>query len=193
MPRRPRELFPGGNYHVFSRGNRKQEIFSDDRDYRLFLEIVRQVARRRDWSIFSFCLMPNHYHLLVQTSEGDLSRGMQAINGDYAKWFNDAHGFIGHLFQGRFGSVLVESDWHFLELTRYLALNPVRGGLCQRPADWPWSSYPILAEGMSSDLLRRERVLSFFGRDPLRAKRAFRAFIEDGWARPTDLFRHAGV
>jgi putative transposase len=182
MPRRPRELVPGANYHVFTRGNRKQQIFSDDRDYRLFLEILRQVGRRRDWNIFSFCLMPNHYHLHVQTRKGDLSRGMQAINGDYAQWFNKAHGFIGHLFQGRFGSVLIESDWHFLELTRYIALNPVRSGLCQCAADWPWSSYPVFADGMSSDLVHPDPVLSFFGRDPLRARQVFRAFIEDGLA-----------
>jgi putative transposase len=184
MPRRPRELIPGGNYHVFSRGNRKGEIFSNDRDYSLFLEIVRQVARHRHWKVFSFCLMPNHYHLLVQTPEGDLSRGMQAINGDYAQWFNTTYGFTGHLFQGRFGSVVVESDWHFLELTRYLALNPVRSGLCHRPADWPWSSYPIVAGELSSGLVRPARILSFFGREPLRAQKAFRAFIEDGLGAP---------
>jgi putative transposase len=132
MARSRRRLIAGGIYHVTCRGNRKEPIFLSDGDRILLLELVKKVRARRRWLIHSYCLMQNHYHLLLETPEADLSAGMQTINGEYAQWFNRDYGFVGHVFQGRFHAVLVESDWHLLELTRYIAMNPVRAGLAYR-------------------------------------------------------------
>ena len=126
MPRPPRSFLPGGLYHVFARGNRKQSIFLADGDRSLFLDLLRKVKSRHAWEIHGYCLMNTHYHLLVETPAADLSVGMQRLNGEYAQWFNRGYGFVGHLFQGRFQAVLVESDGHLLELSRYLALKAFR-------------------------------------------------------------------
>jgi putative transposase len=129
--------------------------------------------------------MPNHYHLVVETPNADLSIGMHRLNGGYARTFNRRYALDGHLFERRFHSVAVESDWHLLELSRYLALNPVRGGVCRRPADWPWSSYRALAElAPAPPFLAVDKVLGYFGREG-RARGAFRAFVND--APPRDV------
>jgi putative transposase len=124
--------------------------------------------------------MPNHYHLVVQTPDADLSPGMQHLNGAYAKAFNEQHGLDGHLFQGRFHAALVDSTWHLLELTRYLAVNPVDSGLCADPADWPWGSYAAaIAEAPSSTLVAVEDILRYFGPDATRARENLRSFVHD--------------
>jgi putative transposase len=179
MPRSRRTLIPGGIYHVMNRGNRKQPIFLSDTDWILFLEITKKIATRRHWAIHGYCLMQNHYHLLVETPEPDLSAGMQAINSEYAQWFNRGYGFVGHVFQGRFNAVLVESDWHLVELARYIAMNPVRAGLCHSPSEWRWSSYCDAVGGRGRSLLDATSVLRFFGGDEDRAREAFRRFVED--------------
>lgn len=155
-------------------------FFLIESDHMLFLDVVRQVAVRRRWDVHAYCLMENHYHLVVTTPDADLSAGMRQINGEYAQWFNRLHGFVGHVFQGRFRSVVVESDWHFLELSRYLALNPVRAGLCAAPADWRWGSYRAIVEGVPAALAPALRILEFFGREDSTARERFRAFVEGG-------------
>jgi putative transposase len=137
-------------YHVTSRGNRQQPIFVDDRDRHFFLGLLATICGRRRWSCRGYCLMTNHYHLVMETPDADLSAGMQALNGEYAHYFNFVHGTVGHVFQARFHAVLVESDPHLAELSRYLALNPVRAGLARAARDWRWSSYPAIAEDRSS-------------------------------------------
>ena len=180
MPRRPRSFVSGGLYHVFNRGNWKQAIFLSDGDRALFLELVRKAASRREWAIHGYCLMENHYHLVVETPQPDLSAGMQRINSEYAQSFNRGYGFVGHLFQGRFQAVRVDSDGHLLELNRYLALNPVRAGLCVAPALWPWSGYSEIVSFCAAPLVSSKRVLSLFGGDVEQALRAFRNFVEAG-------------
>jgi putative transposase len=155
-------------------------IFLSDRDRTLFLELLRKIKSRRRWAIHGYCLMENHYHLLVETPEPDLSVGMQRVNGEYAQWFNREYGFVGHLFQGRFQAVQVESDGHMLELSRYLAMNPVSAGLWRAPGLWPWSSYSEMLKPRPSSLVSAEKVLAFFGRDQERAAETFRRFVEDG-------------
>jgi len=183
MARQPRNVVPGGIYHVFSRGNRQQRIFQGDGDRVFFEEVVSQVVRRRGWHALAYCLLTNHYHLVVQTPQGDLSAGMHVVNGQYAQWFNKVHGFVGHLFQDRFCSVPVETDWHLLELLRYLALNPVRAGLCASPGDWRWSSYPAALGLSSSSFVSVARLLSLLGPDETTARDALRKFVErDGVA-----------
>lgn len=179
MPRSSRTLIPGGIYHVTNRGNRRQPIFLSDGDRVLFLEISKKIVASRQWLVHGYCLMPNHYHLLVETPQPDLSAGMQAINGEYAQWFNRGHGFVGHVFQGRFKAVLIESDWHLLEVSRYIAVNPVRARLCFSPSEWPWSSFGELVQAQNSMFLRSSKVLRLFGANEERARDAFRRFVED--------------
>ena len=179
MARPLRINVPNGIYHVTSRGNRRQPIFLDDPDRELFLGMVAALGVRRHWRCHGYCLMPNHYHLVIETPHADLSPGMQFLNGGYADHFNFRHGTDGHLFQGRFHAVLVESDPHLAELARYLALNPVRAGLAATARAWRWSSYPAIADGRSSPrFVDVQRVLGLFGRDVPRARRAFVRFVE---------------
>jgi putative transposase len=178
MPRPPRVILPGGIYHVTSRGNRREPIFFADGDRVLFLEILRQVITRHTWQLFAYCLMHNHYHLVVQVPDADLSVGMRTLNGSYAQWFNKVHGLVGHLFQARYHAVQVESDWHLLHLSRYLALNPVRAGLCRSAADWPWGSYESIVSSKSSPLISPARTLRHFGTNHTIARSAFRDFVE---------------
>lgn len=179
MPRAKRNLVRGGIYHVTSRGNRKQPVFLSNGDHELFLETACRVADRRQWSVHSYCLMPNHYHLLLETPEADLSAGMQEINGAYGAWFNRLHGFVGHVFQGRFKAALVESNGHLLHLTRYIARNPVRAGLCASAADWQWSSFHEVLSASPGRFGFSCSVLRFFGEDEGRARDVFRSFVED--------------
>lgn len=179
MARPLRINVPNGIYHVTSRGNRRQPIFLDDSDHEIFLRMLATLGLRRRWRYHGYCLMPNHYHLVIETPQADLSLGMQYLNGGYADHFNFRHGTDGHLFQGRFHAVLVESDPHLAELSRYLALNPVRAGLAATARAWRWSSYPAIAEGHEEPLLVDiPRIVGLFGRDPGRARQAFVRFVE---------------
>lgn len=142
MARPLRIEFAGALYHVTSRGNARQPIFLDDSDRRRFLEQLGDVVVRHRWECHAYCLMTNHYHLLLGTLEPDLSRGMRRLNGSYAQWFNLRHERVGHVLQGRFTGIVVERESHLLELARYVVLNPVRAGVCASPEQYPWSSLP---------------------------------------------------
>jgi putative transposase len=177
VPRRPREQAPG-IYHVTSRGNRGQEVFAADTDRLRFLALLESICAKASWTVHAHCLMPNHYHLVVEIGLPTLSSGLQRLNGVYAQTFNRRHRFVGHLFQGRFHSVRVETDPHLLELARYLPLNPVRARLCDEPADWPWSSYrATLGISRPAPYLAIDRVLGLFALDRRRARESFRAFV----------------
>jgi REP-associated tyrosine transposase len=139
---RPLRLeFPGALYHVTSRGHERGPIFRDEADRRHFLNLLASVVADQAWLLHSYCLMGNHYHLLVETARPTLSRGMQSLNGLYSQHFNRRHERAGHVFEGRFKAILVQREAHLLELHRYIVLNPVRAGLSCRAADWPWSNY----------------------------------------------------
>ncbi len=192
MPRTTRPRFAGALYHVTSRGNRGDPILQDSRERRRFLAILSQTVDRFRWRCFAYCLMTNHYHLVVMTPEPNISEGMHQLNNVYARWFNWRHGYEGHLFQRRFHASLIESDWHLLEASRYVVLNPVRAGLVRRPADWEWSSYrATVGDPRDTSTIAVEELLKFFGRRPAVARRAFRAFV-DG-ARTNDPSGHVLV
>jgi putative transposase len=184
VPRSLRNLEPGGIYHVTARGNRRQRIFLADEDRELFLTLLARIAIPLRWFFHAYCLMENHYHLVIETPEANLSAGMQRVNGRYAQAFNSRYALTGHLFQGRFHSVSVTSDGHLLELARYLALNPVRAGLCARPEDWPWSSCrAVLGMVSPPTFLRIERVLDCFGSHAGEQRSNFRRFLRNASVR----------
>ena len=161
MARPLRLEYEGALYHVTSRGNAREGIFSDERDRERFLGILADVVARYGWICHAYCLMSNHYHLLIETPQAGLSHGMQLLNGVYTQWFNHRHKRAGHLFQGRFKGILVEKDNYLLELARYIVLNPVRAKMVQNVGDWPWSSYPATAgELQAPPLLTVEQILS---------------------------------
>ena len=180
MPRPLRPQIPGGIYHITSRGNRKQPIFLDPDDHRFQLWCLDRAAARYEWRCHAWCHMTNHFHLVIRTASANLSQGMQYLNGLYAQVFNHRHGETGHVFQGRFHSVLAESDSHLLELARYVVLNPVRAGRCRHPLEWRWSSCRATMGLVNKpDFLDVDWLLGQFGPDPEDARRRYFRFIEE--------------
>jgi len=141
MARPLRIEFPGATYHVTSRGNRQQSIFVDDADRELFLATLARAMERMDATVLAYCLMGNHYHLVLCTRRGNLSALMRQINGVYTQAVNRRHATSGHVFQGRFKAILVDRDAYLLALLRYVELNPVRAQMVATAGDWEWSSY----------------------------------------------------
>ena len=170
-----------GLYHVTSRGNERKAIFADAADRFSLLDLVALVCERYRWRCLAWCLMNNHYHLVLQTIEPTLSQGMRQLNGVYAQRFNRRHGRVGHLFQGRFKASLVERDSHLLEVIRYTLLNPVRAGAVESPSSWPWSSYLATAGTVSAPpFFARNIVLGLFDRKEIEAVPRFEHFLTDG-------------
>ena len=181
MSRPLRIEFPGAIYHVTSRGNARKKIFLNDIDRKTFLDTLCWVAERFGWLCHAYCLMDNHYHLLIETPKPNLSLGMRQLNGVYTQRFNRLHKRVGHLFQGRFKAILVERDNYLLELCRYIVLNPVRAHMVISVDQYPWSSYlatvgeiPIPA-GLTIDWL-----LSQFAKTRVVARKRYKAFVEEG-------------
>jgi REP element-mobilizing transposase RayT len=138
-----RDIDPDGLYHVMSRGNFRQEVFLDDAHYLKYLELTQRVARRRHWTILDWCLIPNHFHLLIQLSADGLSDGMRELNGCYSRWSNLRTGRTGtgHLWKNRPTLVNVFREGHFWEVMTYIPLNPVKAGLSSLPGGWRWTGY----------------------------------------------------
>ena len=175
MARPLRLAFPGAVYHLTSRGNARQKIFFTDADRELFLSTLSGVVRRYHWVCHAYCLMANHYHLLIETPKANLSIGMRQLNGIYTQSFNRRHHRVGHLFQGRFKAILVEKEAHLLELCRYVVLNPVRvkGGASAQ--SWKWSSYRATAGlGSVPEFLSTDWILEQFGKSRSRAQQHYR-------------------
>lgn len=181
MARPLRIQYAGAVYHITSRGNEKKDIFKDERDRETLLDILHRVNKRYNWICHAYCLMDTHYHLLIETPDGNVSRGMRQLNGVYTQAFNRRYQRSGHLFQGRFKAILVEKDTHLLEASRYIVLNAVRAGAVEKPGDWPWSSYRATA-GMKRPhpSLREEWILRQFSRDRGKAEKEYRQFVQEG-------------
>ena len=145
MARPLRVLVENGFYHLTARGIAKQPIYADDIDRRRFLRGVERSVSRLDWRCLAYCLMENHFHLIVRTPVPNLARGMQQVNSQFAQYYNKRHNRIGPLFAGRYGAKLIQRDAHLLEVFRYVALNPVRSGACDDPEDWIWGSHGAIA------------------------------------------------
>jgi REP element-mobilizing transposase RayT len=192
MARPLRIEFSGALYHVTTRGNARQDIFLDDPDRDLFLSVLDRVVSRFHLLLHAYCLMDNHYHLLLETPEANLSKALRQLNGVYTQAFNRRHSKVGHVLQGRFKAILVDQDSYLLELCRYVVLNPVRAGLCRKPDTYRWSSYRPTA-GMTPvpAYLSVDWVLSQFGRQRATAQRKYQRFVSEGLggASPWDKVR----
>ncbi|MFQ5597977.1 MAG: transposase [Nitrospiria bacterium] len=140
MSRPLRIEFPGALYHLTARGNARQNIFLDD-DRQRFIDLLGREIEQQRWKCYAYCLMDNHYHLLLETPEANLVQGMRRLNSVYTQSFNRSHGRIGQVLQGRYKSIVVERESYLLELCRYVVLNPIRAKKVKRIGDWPWSSY----------------------------------------------------
>jgi putative transposase len=181
MSRPLRIEYAGAVYHVTSRGNEKKPVFRTDQDRENFLNTLQHVNKRYNWICHAYCLMTNHYHLLVETPDGNLSLGMRQLNGVYTQLFNKLHGRTGHLFQGRFKAILIQKDSHLLEVCRYTVLNPVRARMVQRPEDWSWSSYRATAgKAKPQACLTTDWVLGQFSGKRGKAEKDYQQFVHWG-------------
>jgi len=173
--------YEGAVYHVTSRGNARADIYLSDKDREMFLDVLAHVVDRFEWVCHAWCMMDNHYHLMVETPQANLSRGMRQLNGIYTQRFNRIHGRVGHIFQGRFKSIIVDKDSYLLELSRYVVLNPVRAGMAKHVRDWLWSSYRATSgESPAPDFLNAAWLLSQFGQTKENAQDAYVRFVRDG-------------
>lgn len=167
MSRPIRLQFPGAVYHIMSRGNDRQKIFKDDKDYQNFLAVFSDMLKKYNVICYAFCLMPNHYHLLIETPDPNLSIAMRQLNGNYTQIFNIRHNRLGHLFQGRYKSILVDMENYRYEVIRYIALNPIRAKLVKNLKQWKWSSHNEMIHNLKepSGCLDRKRALALYDRD----------------------------
>jgi putative transposase len=181
MARPLRLEFSGAVYHVTSRGNARQPIVDDDRDRSQWLTLLAHVVDRYGWLCHAYCLMDNHYHLLIETPQPNLSLGMRQLNGRYTQAYNRRHHRVGHLLQGRFTAILVEKEAHLLELCRYVVLNAVRAKLVPHPRHWAWSSYrATVGETPAPGWLTTDWILGQFGQRVGPAQEKYRAFVAEG-------------
>jgi putative transposase len=185
MARPLRLSFPGAVYHVTSRGNARHDIVADDRDRSQWLSLLAHVVDRYGWLCHAYCLMDNHYHLVIETPKPNLSIGMRQLNGRYTQAYNRRHEQVGHVFQGRFTAILVEKDAHLLELCRYVVLNPVRAKIVSHPRLWMWSSYrATVGETKAPGWLTTDWILSQFGQRGGAAQARYRTFVAEGRGGP---------
>ena len=185
MSRPLRIEFAGALYHVTSRGDGKEDIFLDDNDREMFLDVLAEVNERFNWSVHSYCLMDNHYHLLIETPDGNLAKSMRHLNGVYTQRINRKHKRVGHVFQGRYKAIIIQKETYLLELARYIVLNPVRARMVRNAQDWPWSSYRASAGLTDSPLwLNTDWILSAFAVRRSVAIERYKSFVSEGKNQP---------
>jgi putative transposase len=186
MARPLRIEYPGALYHVTSRGNARGRIFRNDKDREYFLDLLGFIIERFHWLCHAWCLMDNHYHLILETPEGNLSRGMRQLNGIYTQKYNWRYTKTGHVFQGRYKAILVDKENYLLELCRYVILNPVRANIVKRPQDWKWSSYrSTTGTAKTPQWLTTDWILAQFSRSRRRAQKLYHQFIMEGITKET--------
>ena len=177
MPRPPRPELAGGIHHVYSRGAAKQPIFLDDLDRKRYLSLLARVIRRTGWRCLTYCLMGNHMHLLIETPQPNLGRGMQRLHGTYGQAFNRRHAAAGHVFGRRFESKSVLTDPQLWVTAAYIARNPVEAGFCSAPEAWPWSSHAAIVTSHTPSWLDDRRLLSYFAQDGGDALHTYREIV----------------
>jgi putative transposase len=178
MARPLRIEYAGALYHITSRGNAREDIFITDEDRKRFLEVLALVVKRYRWKCFAYCLMNNHYHLLIETITPNLSLGMRQLNGVYTQLFNRLHKKTGHVFQGRFKAFVVEKDNYLLALSAYITLNPMRAKMVKHPKEWRWSSYrATIGQEPSPEWLYDGYIREQFGSSSKEAIRKYQEFV----------------
>lgn len=186
MARPLRLELAGALYHVTSRGDGREDIYLSDEDRLAWLETLAEVCKRFNWLCHAYCQMTNHYHMVVETPDANLSQGMRQLNGVYTQRFNRSHQRVGHVFQGRFKAIMVDKDSYLLELARYVVLNPLRAKMVRRLDQWPWSSYPATCgQAPTPDWLQADFVLSQFSPTRGRAIAKYIAFVHEGARLPS--------
>ena len=182
LPRKARIWYPGANYHIMCRGNHRHDIYKDDEDRQVYATLLRETKKQYNFHLHSYCLMTNHVHLQIETVDINISIIMKRINLLYAQYFNNKYNFVGHLFQDRFKSELIETDQYHLEIGRYIQLNPVRADMTELPIDYTWSSYRVYMGIQQDSLVTTEKTLGYFS-EP-RVER-YRRYVESGLSRIT--------
>jgi len=186
MARPLRIEFAGALYHITSRGDKKAAIYLDDDDRKQFLGTLSDVCTRFNWVIHAYCLMDNHYHLLVETPESNLSLGMRQLNGVYTQRFNRAHDRVGHVYQGRFKAIIVQKEAYLMTLSRYIVLNPVRAKMVKNVKQWPWCSYRATIGLVSPQGgLNTDWLLAGFAKRKSTAIERYKTFVSEGNNQPS--------
>lgn len=181
MTRPLRLEYPGALYHVTARGDHRKLIFADNRDREYWLDLLGLVCKRFNLVIYAYCQMGNHYHIMLETIDGNLAQAMRQLNSRYSQHFNRRHKLVGHVFQGRYKSILVQKESYLLELSRYIVLNPVRARLVNAAGDWPWSSYnATMGVCAAQDWLNVDWLLAQFDPQPVAARHRFLSFVLAG-------------
>ena len=175
MARRPRLFAPGVLYHVIVRGNQRQKTFTAESDYQAYIERLARYRKKYDYVLHAYCLMPNHVHLLVESSEHPLAKFMQGLQQSYSQYFNLRHRKTGHVFEGRYKAILCQKDEYLLQLIRYIHLNPVRAGMVRSPERYRYSGDHVYLQGKATETIDPATVLSMLG-----GKQAYRRFVQDG-------------
>ena len=190
MARPLRIEYPGAFYHVIQRGNEKKDIFISDQDRIKFYQYLAILHTRYKVNLHGYCLMNNHYHLIVETKNANLAKAMHSLNTSYTVYFNIKRKRAGHLFQGRYKAILVEADEYLHQLSRYIYLNPVRAGLVKEPGDYPYSSYQYFTSPTKApDWLSLNFILSIFDENVKKAKSLYKKFVLDGLGNETEVIR----
>lgn len=181
MARPLRIEYSGAIYHITSRGNAGNPIFLDKEDRIIFLRILAHTVKRYNWLCHAYCMMNNHYHLIIETPDGNLSGGMRQLNGVYTQILNTRYKRHGHLFQGRYKAILIQKESYLLEVCRYVVLNPVRAKMAKKPEEWQWSSYSATAGSSKAQaFLATDWVLGQFNDNRFLAQQCYRKFVQDG-------------
>lgn len=177
MPRSPRLHAPDLLYHVFARGNNRESIFFEDSDYQRFLSNLEKFRITLEYTIYAYCLLPNHFHILIQVNKINLSKIMQILMTAYTMFINRKYGRVGHVFQGRFQSIIVEKETYLLQVQRYIHLNPVKARLVNRPETYPWSSYNLyFTKGNGFSTINTSVILDMFSNNTVKQKHLFHEF-----------------
>lgn len=177
IARKPRLWFPGAMYHITSRGNRKDPLFYHEIDFLKYLRILEETQHKHPFYIHAYCLMPNHIHLQLETTDTHIKHIMRRINTGYAVYFNKRYDLVGHVFQGRYGAKLIQTIDYELKVNQYIHLNPVEAGIVSRPEQYRWSSYAAYFTNEKPPFLHTEKILNYF---PHPTKKHFRDFILGG-------------
>jgi putative transposase len=177
MARQIRIEYPGAVYHITSRGNARKKIFLSNKDYLLFLGILKDTIDRYNWISYSYCLMPNHYHLFIETVDPNLSQGMRQLNGVFTQKYNYYNKKTGHIFQGRYKAALVEKESYFGQVMRYIAMNPVKAKLVSRPEQWKWSGHNEIVS-LKNKIIDHEKALRHFDDNKKKAVLVYKSLFK---------------